>query len=310
VIAALVVLAVACSPPERDAEAPAAGEEPAVSGGGSTEQPSPPPGERPPSAGETCEGRLVAARGRVERVSGEHAACAFNVDCVAVQVGSSCFSDCPIAVHPRGVVAARAVVAAIDGETCPAQAAAGCAAMHTECARSTPRCEEGRCAMRNGDPTVAEVAVPAENEARRADDPPPRPPPGELEQERGRRLLEAIVHDDPARAQDFFFPLEAFIPLKGIANAAEYWHRLFERYAVDIHALHATVPADAVFERLEVVTRGGWVRPREEGNRLPYWAARHNRLHYRTGGETRVLEVRVLITWADRWYITHLSEFH
>lgn len=166
--------------------------------------------------------------------------------------------------------------------------------------------------MDEGDPVLAEVPVPPGNARARADDPPPRPPGGEVEQERARRLLAAIAADEPSLAQDFFFPKEAFRHVKGIADPDAYWDRLFARYEQDIHALHESLPGleDAELVGLEIVRRGGWVAPGEEANALPYWVARHNRLRYRVGGEERTLEVRVLITWGDRWYITHLSEFH
>lgn len=162
--------------------------------------------------------------------------------------------------------------------------------------------------MREGDTVVRDVPVPPENERSST---PPRPDPGDAEQERARRLFLAIQRDDPRIAQDFFFPREAFAKVKAITGADDYWRRLFARYATDIHALHESI-ADldrAEFDRLEIVRRGGWVLPGEEANALPYWAARHNVLHYRAGGEARAIEVRVVITWGRRWYITHLSEF-
>jgi NADH:ubiquinone oxidoreductase subunit len=58
-----------------------------------------------------------------------------------------------------------------------------------------------------------------------------------------------------------------------------------------------------------LVKRGGWVKVGEEGNRLPYWVSRHSWLHYRVNGKPAKLEVRVMITWDDHWFITHLSEF-
>jgi hypothetical protein len=129
-------------------------------------------------------------------------------------------------------------------------------------------------------------------------------------QDGARALLAAIVKDDPALADAFFFPRDAFIELKAIAKPERYWDKLHKRFDEDIHKLHATVPANAEFVRLELTARGGWVAPGEEGNKLPYWAARHAWLHYRVGPEQRKLEVRVLITWQQRWYVIHLSEFH
>ena len=126
------------------------------------------------------------------------------------------------------------------------------------------------------------------------------------------KLFDAIVHDDPQRAADFFFPREAFLLVKAMDHPERYYDRLRRRFDADVHALHAATPdlARAQFDHLELVPRGGWVAVGDEGNRLPYWACRHAWLHYRVGEEARKIEVRVLITWDDRWYVIHLSEFH
>lgn len=139
---------------------------------------------------------------------------------------------------------------------------------------------------------------------------PPRPA-SEAVQEPASRLFQAIVRDDPTLAEDFFFPRDAFVQLKAMQRPERYHARLFERFVADIHALHRQTPdlPRAAFVKLELGTRGGWVRPGEEGNKLPYWAARHAWLHYRIGAQLRRLEVRVLITWQDRWYVIHLREF-
>lgn len=129
-------------------------------------------------------------------------------------------------------------------------------------------------------------------------------------------LFEAIKADDPALASDFFFPREAFALVRAMNESDAYWQRLYARYVADIRALHRSLVAQeggsAVgldFVDLQIRRRPQWVVPGEEGNRLPYWAARHVILTYRRGNVTKDLEVRVLITWGSDWYITHLSEF-
>ena len=128
----------------------------------------------------------------------------------------------------------------------------------------------------------------------------------------GAELFAAVVKDDPALAEQTFFPRDAFLQVKAMQNPGRYWDRLHARFAHDIHALHAATPglAHASFDRLELVKRGGLVQPGQEGNRLPYWASRHSKLHFRVGGQPKSFEVRVLISWQDRWYVIHLSEFH
>ena len=143
-------------------------------------------------------------------------------------------------------------------------------------------------------------------------EPPPRPAIGDFEA-RLQQLFEAIVHDEPARAADAFFPRDAFLQVKAMQNPGRYYDRLRSRFEQDIRALHGMLgvtAAQARYERFELAKRGGLVAPGEEGNRLPYWASRHSFLFYRVGKQLRKLEVRVAITWQERWYVIHLSEFH
>jgi hypothetical protein len=158
--------------------------------------------------------------------------------------------------------------------------------------------------------TAHAQGVPAHNAATFTE-PPPRPAAGDAD-DKARRLFEAIQKDDPALAADFYFPRDAFLQVKAMADPGRYWDRLRKRFDSDIHALHAAHPelAKATFVRFELVKRGGWVKVGEEGNKLPYWVSRHSWLHYTVDGKPAKIEVRVLITWDDHWYITHLNEFH
>jgi len=143
---------------------------------------------------------------------------------------------------------------------------------------------------------------------------PPMPPFAEADLERARTLLRGIVADDAELAAAAYLPRPAFALIKGVANPDSIYDRLMREFHADIHALHADVPADARFERLEFSRRRSWVVVREEANRLPYWSARRNQLIYSTevNGRRveRAIEVRTLITWDDAWYITHLRELH
>jgi hypothetical protein len=140
---------------------------------------------------------------------------------------------------------------------------------------------------------------------------PARPPATEVSN-KIRALFGAIVADDPALAADAFFPREPFLRVKDIRDPGLYFDQLRRRFDSDIHALHRSIPGieSAVFERFELSQRGGWVAVHEEGNRLPYWASRHSFVYFRAQGRLQKLEVRVLISWQDHWYVIHLSEFH
>jgi hypothetical protein len=137
-----------------------------------------------------------------------------------------------------------------------------------------------------------------------------RPADGDIH-DKVQHVWDAIVKDDPALAADAFFPRDPFLKIKAISDPGRYYDQLRARFDADIHALHARTPdlARAKLERFELARRGGYVKPGEEANRLPYWASRHSRLYYRVDGALRSLEVRVVIAWERKWYVIHLSEF-
>ncbi|MEM1417265.1 MAG: hypothetical protein AAGH15_20375 [Myxococcota bacterium] len=151
---------------------------------------------------------------------------------------------------------------------------------------------------------------PATNDPRLEE--PPRRPGAEGAQERARQLFEAIKQDDPALGMPFFMPREVFRQIKGVADPDRFYDRMLAMFEADVHALHAELGEDAeaaTFVRLELSRRRGWVGVREESNRLPYWAQRHNTLVYRVGEQERTFEVRTLNAWDGEWYLTHLREF-
>jgi hypothetical protein len=152
--------------------------------------------------------------------------------------------------------------------------------------------------------------IPAHNRAELTDA--PRPPADDRLQALGAALFAAVLHDDPALAEAVFFPRPAFLLVKAIRDPGRYWDQLHTRFARDIHTLHRAlaVAEDLQYDHVELAIRGGFVHAGEEGNRLPYWASRHSVLHYREHGRPRHFELRVMITWDDRWYLIHLSEFH
>ena len=161
-------------------------------------------------------------------------------------------------------------------------------------------------------PSVMRAQATAIPEHNRADlsAAPSRPPLGDGA-ERAAQLFMAIVADDPALAEDFFLPRDAFRLIKAMSDPDTLWARIHAAYEEDIHELHASIAGieRATFVRLDLSRRRSWVVLREESNRLPYWAQRHNSLVYSVDGHEHSIEVRTMIAWDDRWYITHLSEF-
>lgn len=157
------------------------------------------------------------------------------------------------------------------------------------------------------------VAIPSQN-ARDATSPTPRPPAGDAEA-RARHLFEALRTGAPDRveaAMDFFLPREPFLAIKDMSGAAGYFNTLTRAYRRDIDAYRRELPslATATFARFELSRACAWMSPGREANRLPYWSCYRSRLFVNAGGRERALEVRVMINWGDRWYVTHLRPFH
>ena len=130
-------------------------------------------------------------------------------------------------------------------------------------------------------------------------------------QERAKGLFEAIVADDPDRAEAFWFPREPFIPLKDVKDPGKYWTQLHKTYANDVHALHKKRKswAGASFVKFDGWARSKWVAPGKEANKIGYHRAFHGKLHYKAGGEDAEIDVQTIITWQGRWYVTHLRKF-
>jgi hypothetical protein len=151
-----------------------------------------------------------------------------------------------------------------------------------------------------------EIAIPDEN-ARDRREAPPRPAAGDADA-RAAVLFRAIQEDNPELARDFFFPREPFLVLKGIADPGRYWGILYGHYERDIHEMHGSLPQleGASFARFVLSRRGEWVERRQEANALPYWAARHNFVYYTNGEREHRFEIRTLINWGPRWFVTHL----
>jgi hypothetical protein len=125
-------------------------------------------------------------------------------------------------------------------------------------------------------------------------------------------LWDAIVSDDPDRAMPFFFPLGAYRQVKDVTDPAADWkHRLVAAYRRDIHALHARLGADAGDAKLVALdvpeSRGRWVEPGEEWNKIGYYRVFGSKLRYSAGGEEHSFDVKSLISWRGEWFVVHLS---
>ncbi len=128
---------------------------------------------------------------------------------------------------------------------------------------------------------------------------------------RAKKLLDAIVHDDPAIGESFWFPKEPFIPLKDVKGPDKYWNNLHATYERDIHALHRKRKSweGATFVSFKMGSTPKWVPPGDEANKIGYYRSFRGKLTYRIDEKNTTIEVHTIISWQGEWFITHLSKF-
>jgi hypothetical protein len=162
-----------------------------------------------------------------------------------------------------------------------------------------------------GAPDAAVAAAPAAPAPPFAADNNLPPTEGPELQDRAKSLLDAVIHDEPQLGDSFWFPKEPFIPLKDVKGPDKYWEQLHRTYGNDVHALHKKRKSwtGVVFEKFEIGSKPKWVKPGEEANKIGYHRSFRGKLHYTVDGQSESFEVRTVITWQGRWYITHLSKF-
>ncbi|AUX24706.1 hypothetical protein SOCEGT47_052450 [Sorangium cellulosum] len=128
---------------------------------------------------------------------------------------------------------------------------------------------------------------------------------------RASALFDAIVKNEPALAEPFWFPKEPFIPLKDVKGPGKYWDNLHAAYLADVKATHRKRKSweGARFVGFEVGSRPKWVPPGKEANKIGYYRSLHGKLRYEIDGRPASIDVHTIISWQGRWYITHLGDF-
>jgi hypothetical protein len=124
-------------------------------------------------------------------------------------------------------------------------------------------------------------------------------------------LWRAVVDGKPAEAQPFFFPLGAYIQVKGISDPVhDYQTRLIPNFDQDVAALHAALGSaapSARFTAVAVPNAAQWILPGVEYNKGSYWRVYGTSVTYTEGGETRSFPITSMISWRGEWYVVHLG---
>lgn len=130
-------------------------------------------------------------------------------------------------------------------------------------------------------------------------------------QARARALFDAVVQNNASLGEDLWFPREPFLILKDIKDPGKYWDQLHRAFVKDVEKLHKKRKSweGAEFVKFEPGSAPKWVKPGEEGNKIGYYRTVKGNLVYKAEGKAHKLEVRVMISWQNRWYITHLGKF-
>ena len=126
------------------------------------------------------------------------------------------------------------------------------------------------------------------------------------------QLWSGIARDSLARALPAFFPRQAYLQLKAIADASADWSgRLVHDYSLDIGAANALLGSGAATARLIAVdvnaSYGHWIAPGVCSNGIGYYEMPNARLVYREQGQVRSFGIASMISWRGVWYVVHFG---
>jgi hypothetical protein len=119
----------------------------------------------------------------------------------------------------------------------------------------------------------------------------------------------AVTTGNSRLALPAFFPLAAYQQVKAIADPAADWHhRLWGDFVLDVGAAHRLVGSGARLVRVIVPTYdSAWVYPGGCDNTLGYWHVPGARVVYEQHGQQRSFGIASLISWRGVWYVVHFG---
>ncbi|HET9077108.1 MAG TPA: hypothetical protein VFN68_09255 [Acidimicrobiales bacterium] len=121
-------------------------------------------------------------------------------------------------------------------------------------------------------------------------------------------LWQAVLTGQPALAGPAFFPLSAYIQVKGISDPVhDYQTRLIPDYDQDIASLHRQIGSTGTLASVTVPPAAEWIRPGVEYNKGSYWRVYGTRVNFTVGGAAHYFTIASMISWRGEWYVVHLS---
>jgi hypothetical protein len=122
-------------------------------------------------------------------------------------------------------------------------------------------------------------------------------------------LFTALQINDTSSARTLFFPEAEFVALKDIKDPLTYHKQLLSELDRDVNKLHTQLSA---FKDLKYLSwkRGGckWKAVGTEYNKIAYWSCYRNRIIAESSGGKIEIDLKTLINWGDKWFITHLGK--
>lgn len=123
-------------------------------------------------------------------------------------------------------------------------------------------------------------------------------------------LCKAIGTGEPSYALGAFFPLSAYIQVKGISDPIhDYETRLIPDYDQDIVTDHAYIEAVAgpgSLASVDVPNAAKWILPGVEYNKGSYYRVYGTVLGCHIDGQVHTFNIVSLISWRGEWYVVHL----
>jgi len=123
---------------------------------------------------------------------------------------------------------------------------------------------------------------------------------------------QGVVSGSPLAARPAFFPEDAYLQLKTIADpSSDYTDRLLADFAADLDAAHALLDQDAGTATLVAINvpeqYGHWIPPGVCDNSVGYYEVANSRVVYQEDGQVRSFGIASLISWRGEWYVVHLG---
>lgn len=123
-----------------------------------------------------------------------------------------------------------------------------------------------------------------------------------------RALTTVLEKNDAAATPALFFPREAFLRLKAMKGAANYYDQLVKWFVADVAREHKKL-GDKTGWVFDGFHKGScvWKEKGSEYNDVAYWSCYRSHFFLKRENDRVKIDLKAMINWGDAWYITHLG---